>query len=40
MCRPDILCGEAQQFSIDRRMNQVKAAFCDAIKCRSQDLVA
>ncbi len=40
MIRPDILRGEAQQFSVDRRMNQVKTALCDAIKCRSQNLVA
>ena len=31
---------EAQQLSKERRMNQVKAALCDAIKRRSQDLVA
>ena len=40
MNRPGILRGEAQQFSIERWMNQVKAALCDTIKRRSQDLVA
>ena len=40
MIGPDILDGKARQFSIDRRMNEVKAALCDAIKCRSKDLVA
>jgi hypothetical protein len=39
MNRPGILRGEAQQFSVERRMNQVKAALSNAIKRRSQDLV-
>jgi hypothetical protein len=39
MNRPGILRGEAQHFSIERRMNQVKAALSNAIKRRSQDLV-
>jgi hypothetical protein len=34
-----MLRGEAQQFPIERRINQVKAALCDAIKRRSQGLV-
>ena len=38
--RLGILRDEAQQLSKERRMNQVKAALCDAIKHRSQDLVA
>jgi hypothetical protein len=37
---PGILRGEAQQFSVERRMNQVKAALSNAIKRCSQDLVA
>jgi hypothetical protein len=37
--RPGILRGEAQQLSIERRMNQVKAALSNAIKRHSQDLV-
>jgi len=40
MVRPDILRAEAQQFSIDRPVNQVKADPCDAIECRFQNLVA
>ncbi|MFY9897384.1 MAG: hypothetical protein WAK67_06275 [Xanthobacteraceae bacterium] len=35
-----MLCDEAKQFSVDRRMNQMKTPFCDAIKCHSQNLVA
>lgn len=35
-----MLCDEAKQFSVKRRMNQMKTAFCDAIKCYSQNLVA
>lgn len=35
-----MLCDEAKQFSVKRRMNQVKTPFCDAIKCHSQNLVA
>jgi hypothetical protein len=31
---------EAKQFSIKRRMNQVKTAFCDAIKGHAQNLIA
>lgn len=31
---------EAKQFSVERRMNQVKPAFGDAIKGHSQNLIA
>ena len=31
---------EAKQLSVERRMNQVKATFCDAIKGHAQNLIA
>ena len=39
MNRPGILRGEAQHFSIKRRMNQVEDGLSNAIKRHSQDLV-
>src|SRR6516164_7373530 len=35
-----MLCDEAKQFSVKRRVNQMKTAFCDAIERHSENLVA
>jgi hypothetical protein len=35
-----MLRDEAKQFSVERRMNQMKTTFGDAIKCHSENLIA